>query len=471
MDLLALESLIKNGESDTLEFKKSTAQLKAAVETLCAFLNHQGGTVLIGVDGQGRMIGQDVTDSTQQEIANELKKMEPPAQIQVNYLLLSNKKQIIILQVSLGVHAPYIYDGRAFQRKLTSTQRMPQQRYDQLISQRHQLNYSWESFPARGYTFQDLDENLILGVVRKAVEKERLPEIALRQSLSEVLEKLELSQEGQIHNAAVALFGKRFNADFIQCELKVARFKGVDRHEFLDSNLIRNNFFELLEAGLLFARRHLPLAAHIESGQVERVETPLIPFNAIREALINALCHRNYSDRGGSVGLAIYDDRMEIFNDGGLLQEVTLEKIKAGYSKPRNPIMANVLYRCNVIERWGRGIREIIQSCLKAGDPEPQFKVDGIEFKVIFPFPTSLKLETFKATYPLEQLTLRQREIIQILQDENQGLKATQIREKMLEPPAERTLRENLTELKQLGIIESRGQARATVWFFVRLSP
>ena len=89
--------------------------------------------------------------------------------------------------------------------------------------------------------------------------------------------------------------------------------------------------FELLEKGTLFIKRHLPVAAKVIPDKLERVETPLIPFNATREALINALCHRDYSINGGSIGLAIYGDRMKIFNDGRLPQGVTIEKIKTGF--------------------------------------------------------------------------------------------------------------------------------------------
>ncbi len=472
-NLVVLKKQIGQGESETLEFKTSTSELKKAVETLCAFLNHKGGEVLIGIKNNGQLTGQYVTDNTRQEIANELSKIEPPGQVEVKYISLADQKQIISLRASMGQQAPYVYDGRPFWRELSTTRRMSQQRYDQLVAQRTQLNYSWERFPARGYALQDLDEELIVGVIRKAVEVKRLPETALRQDLAQVLERLELLENGQLNNAAVVLFGKRFNADFLQCQLKIARFKGKNRHEFLDSDLITHNLFELLEAGLLFSRRHLPLAAKIMPDKVERVEKFLIPFDAIREALLNALCHRDYSNHTGPIGLAIYDDRMEIFNEGGLLQGISLEKIKSGFSKPRNPLIANVLYRCNMIERWGRGIQEIIQSCMTAGDPEPQFQVDTLEFKVLFRFPNAgpgLMLAEDAVVFG-KQLTKRQQEIVMILTHAkpDQELKTVEIWQQLLEPPAERTLRDDLAELKRLGIIGSRGHARTTVWFLTRV--
>jgi ATP-dependent DNA helicase RecG len=465
MDIALIENVIRQGESDTLEFKKSTGQLKAAMETLCAFLNNHGGTVLIGVDGQGRMLGQDVTDATQQEIANELKKIEPPAQIQISYTSLPTYKRVIVLQVPSGTHAPYVYDGRAFQRKLTSTQRMPQQRYDQLIAQRFHLNFSWEKLQAEGYGINDLDHDLILSIVRKAVEVRRMPEEALRQNFTQLLGALQLLANQHPNNAAVALFAKKISSYYFQCQLKMARFKGLNRQEFLDSNLVYGNVFELLERGMLFVERHLPLAARIEVGRLERVETPIIPFNAIREALINALCHRDYSNHSGSVGLAIYDDRMEIFNNGGLPPGVTLEAIKEGFSEPRNPLIADVFYRCNLIERWGRGIPNIISSCKAANDPEPLFVADNIQFKVLFKFPSSLKPTVVAEKEAGILLTARQQEIIAILTHAKDGMKAKEIREKLQDPPAERTLRDDLAVLKAQGLIQSVGRGKNALWY------
>lgn len=468
MDINEIKVLIHQGESNTLEFKTSTAALKGAMETLCAFLNQKGGIVLIGVNGRKELVGQDVTDNTRQEIANELNKIEPPAQIDVAYVPFQSK-QIIVLKTVAGNHAPYVYDGRPFRREQSSTSKMPQQRYDQLVARRFQHNFSWEKLEAEGYGIDDLDKDLILGAVRKAVEIKRMPEEALRQELPQLLKSLQLLANDPINNAAVALFARKITANYLQCQLKVARFKGMDRHEFLDSDLIYGNVFELLEHGMLFVKRHLPIAAYIEPGKLERVETPLIPFNAVREGLINALCHKDYSRRGGSIGLAIYDDRMEIFNDGGLPAGVTLEEVKLGFSSPRNPIIADLLYRCNLIEKWGRGIPNIISSCKAANDPEPKFFSDNVQFKVLFEFPTSLKPAVLVNT-PEEKgttrMTERQREILNILMSVGRAIKTKELMEKFRSTPlSERTLRNDLAALRKQGRVKSSGRGRNALWY------
>jgi ATP-dependent DNA helicase RecG len=458
-----IKMLVKKGESSTLEFKKSTAQLQAAFQTVCAFLNNDGGVILIGVTDNGRIIGQEVADRTKREIAEEQIRIEPPIQLSIEYVSVEENKQVIVINVLSGIHVPYTYDGRPYQRDQSVTRKMSQQLYDQLILKRNQLNYAWEKFIAHDYRLEWLDENMILRVVRNAIEFQRLPEIAARQETIQILERLELLKDGYVTNAAVVLFGTKFLPDFTQCQLKLARFKGINRHEFLDKDLVYGNIFELLERGMHFVKRNLPVAARVEAGKLERVETPIVPFDAIREALINSLSHRNYNDRGGSVGLAIYDDRMEIFNDGGLLLGVTVAQIKKGFSKLRNPLIADVLYRCNLIEKWGRGIQEMIHSCQDAGDPEPDFFTDELEFTVQFQFPHNISPSVEFIT-PDVKLTKRQQEILTILQKAGE-LSLSEIAVDITDKPSDRMLRKDMNHLKELGLVGAKGITRGTIWF------
>lgn len=465
MDLENLKQLTKQPESNTLEFKKSTGLLQEAFETLCGYLNGNGGIVLIGVMNDGKIVGQEVADKTRRELSNEISKIEPPPNISIDYAHVDKNKQVIVLQVKPGNHGPYVYKGRPYQRLEATTEPMPQHRYDQLLLNRNQLNYSWEKSVARNYNINMLDQNLILSSIRTAVENKRLPESALKQEVPKILEALELIKGSEVRNAAVVLFGTKFPADFFQCQLQLARFKGVTRSEFLDSNNEFGNVFNLLDSGMLFVRRHIPVAARIEEGKLARVETPIIPFDAIREALINALVHRDYSVNGSSIKLAIYDDRMEIYSHGGLPTGVTLEMILSGYSKPRNPVIAEVLYKAGLIEKWGRGIQEMITKCKMAGDPEPEFAINDFEFKVIFPFPRSLKPETISSQLRKQtELTERQEKILEILST-GEKLKTKDILKKLHDKTSDRMLRYDLTFLKEKDLVDSEGSTKSTVWF------
>ena len=365
------------------------------------------------------------------------------------------------------MQAPYTYDGRSFFREQSVTKKMDQRLYDHLLLQSARLGYVWEMSPARDYSLDLLDKELIEGCVRFAVQEGRIPGSALNQRISTILENLQLMDSNILNNAAVVLFGTQFEPHYYQCLLKVARFKGLDKHEFIDSGRLHGNIFTLLEYGMSFVRKHLPIAARIEPGKMERVETPIIPFNAIREGLINALCHKDYNSLSGDIGLAIYDDRMEITNHGGLAPGVTVERIKAGFSNPRNKILAGACYKFCLIENWGRGIQEIIKTCMNAGDPEPEFLSDAVEFKVIFRFPRNIGpgiISLIGHETTLENLTPIEQEIISVVSS-NKNISAKEINLKLLKPLHNRTIRRYLENLKKLGFIGSKGTTRSTTYY------
>src|SRR3989338_8821861 len=470
MDIKKIEKLINKGESDQIEFKKTTAQLRAAFETICSFLNSFGGTVFIGVTDDGKAVGQEITDHTKQEIAHEMNKVEPPAEIKIAYIPIGKQKYIIQFQVSPGKQLPYVYDGRPYQREQTVTRRMSQQRHDQLVTNRRQLNFSWELFSAENITVDQLNQDTIWWFVKEAVDQRRLPATALKDSAKIILEKLKLIEADVLLNAAIALFGTSFLPYYPQCQLRMARFKGVDKKEFLDSDVLYGNAFELLEKGEFFIKKHLPLSGKVISGQLRREELLLIPYTAVREALVNAICHRDYNYRGASIGLAIYDDRMEIANPGGWPANEFLKIIEHHTSKLRNPLIAEIFHKIGYIEKWGRGIQEIFSSCKIAGDPEPEFHVDENEFKLIFYFPLSLnsKKEFLKKPHREERLQLseRQQQIINVL-SKTKTLSSGGLLKKLSLTTSERTLRRELNLLKEKGFLLCRGEGPARQWYGV----
>ena len=166
--------------------------------------------------------------------------------------------------------------------------------------------------------------------------------------------------------------------DMPQCLLRVARFDGIDRTEFLDNRQYHGNAFSLLRAAERFLRDSLPIAGRIEEGRLERIDEPLYPPLATREALANAICHRDYSIGGGSVGLAIYDDRLEITSTGTLHFGLTPEKLFLPHeSIPWNPLIADCFYRRGIIERWGRGTLKMAELVDAAGLPRPEIEDAG----------------------------------------------------------------------------------------------
>lgn len=462
MNCADVERLVAAGESEEVEFKTSTAQLRRAGETICGFLNGTGGLVLIGVTPQGRITGQTVADSTLRDIAAMLDRLEPPAPVRVHRVPVGNNSEVLVLEASAAYDArPFAFDGRPYQRVATVTSVMPQERYQSLLLERAHARRRWENEPASGVTTDDLDREEILRTVRLGIEAGRLPE-STGHDIGDILERLQLRRDGRLLNAAVVLFGTRLEQDYPQCLLRLARFRGTDKSAFLDNRQVHGHAFRLLDEAMAFMLRHLPIAGRFEPGRLERIDEPLFPVAALREAVINALCHRTYTHAGGAVSVAIYDDRLEIWSDGTLPFGLKPEDLKCKHvSRPRNPLIAGTFYRRGLIEQWGRGTENIVALCVRAGHPEPEFEEQAGSVCVRF-LPTG-----YIAPHRIaHDLTERQREILEVI-GRGRRIPLRQIMTSLSHPPAEATVRDDLYHLKRLGLIDSKGHGRGAVWFLV----
>lgn len=458
MDLEALRQLVALGESECLEFKKTTGELKDGLAGICAMLNGEGGRVLFGVTASGKIIGQDITDNTLQDVAREIKKLEPaadPRQIQVP---IKDTKKVLILETDPGPHEPYCYDGRAYKRVGPTTTRMTKPEYEERLLARTHATQRWESQVAEGYSLTDLDTAEVERTLHAAVGAGRLQ--ATVTTASEILDRLHLRVEGRLLRAAVVLFGRRLMPDYPQCSLRMARFKGTTKTEFLDQRQLEGHAFLLLEEADLFLKRHLPVAGRIEAGTMERHDQPVYPPLALREALVNALCHRDYTIPGGAVNVAIFDDRLEIISSGLLPAGITVADLKREHvSRPRNPLIAEVFFRRGFIERWGRGTQKIVELCVAAGQPEPEFEEQA--GCVVVRFRPSSYVPPLRVSH---DLTERQRAILQILSDRKKW-KVKDILGKLQNPPAKRTLQDDLSLLRQLGLLDSGGHGAGARWW------
>lgn len=369
----ALARMVSRGEGVALEFKRSTGELRDAMRTVCAFLNGHGGLVLFGVRPEGQIEGQQVSDSTLRDVAQQLDRFEPPVALQPERLRVGGGREVLVLRVEpVGDAMPFTYDGRPYERVASTTRVMAQPAYEALLLERMHSRQRWENQPA-GVTVRDIDGEEVRRLVRAARAAGRLAGPAGR-SVPEILARLGLRVGGRILRAAVVLFGRNFLPDYPQCELRMARFRGTDKTEFMDQKQLRTGAFQLLEEASVFCQRHLPVGARIVAGRLRRVESHLIPPEGLREILANAFMHRDYSIAGGAVSLAIYDDRLEIWSQGGLPRGITPDSLRHEHaSVPRNPLIAEVFHRAGYVERWGRGTNRVIEMCRQAGTPEPEF--------------------------------------------------------------------------------------------------
>ena len=455
-----LKKLIAANESGTLEFKKSTATLKSGAETLCGFLNGSGGTVLIGVANNMKIIGQHVTDQTRQEVAQILRRFEPTANIEVSYINIPDTDKLII---KLTAHpdkqsVPYTFDGRAYERKETATILMPQTRYQQLLMSRNLTPISWESLPAIGVSIGDLDQNEITKALRDITAKKRLESDIIDDNVTDILTRLQLIKHGLVTNAAVVLFAKEIPGDYLQCVVRMARFKGLEKRNFIDSRHVFGNAFQLLHEAEVFINRNSAIASHMEKGKMARVDTPEYPFVAVREALINAICHRQYSSLGGSITITIFDDRLEIASTGVLLSDVTIQELQVAHSShSRNPRITNVFFRRGFIEAMGIGTQEIIKSCVASNMKKPDFYEQAGSFVVRMWSPY------YKPEVVKDILSTRQQNILMIIKEI--PLPPHEILSALQENISVRTLGRELQILKEKGYIDSEGYGKQNKWF------
>lgn len=357
MDIEDIKTLIASDESRTLELKKSTGELKDGMHSACAFLNTEGGWLIFGITPKSlKLIGQEVTDSTQREIAQALSGFEPALDIRPHYIDVPNRPGNKIIAMHFDGWAwgqrPHTFHGCPYYKVESTTKVMPQLMYDERIRV-HQLQpYSWEDLPAKDITIADLNEKFIQGCIRNGVDGGRIHESALNAPISDTLSKWNLLNNGVLTNGAAMLFSNKINM-YPNFRLRMARFLGTEKNEWIDLQRAEGNFFDLLDAGLAFCFKHLNLSAKITNHSIYREERLEIPYKALRETLINSLCHRQWEKRNLTNSIAIYDDRVEIGNPGVFPPEITSENIKLPHdSYPYNHNIAETLFRSMILENW-----------------------------------------------------------------------------------------------------------------------
>lgn len=394
IDLGYIQHLAENHEGVDVEFKETTGQLNRGMETLCGMINGSGGVVVFGVSNKGRIIGQEIGDKTTREIGEAINKFDPAVDIQPIYIPVDNSDKYVIVFRTDGLETdkPYMWDGKPYRRHDSVTSVMPREKFIRLHELQHGLKYTWESKVNQQLTIGDLDGQLIQNVIQSAVRRGRLSSIALNDNIQTALERLKLIKDGSICNSAAVLFGKDFY-DYPQCRLRLARFRGTTKRDFIDNRQEEGNIFQLVDAAMAFFFKHLNLSGTTHHRIVREDELE-IPYDALRESVVNSLCHMNWGYEVVSVGIAIYDDRIEIENAGrfpvrispdALMQEE--EEHEGNTSLPPNPVIANIMYLGGLIEHWGRGLSMMARECERVGLPTPAFYQNGTIVKIIFARP------------------------------------------------------------------------------------
>lgn len=439
-------------ESETLELKAGIAELEEAVIDICALLNHKGGTLLFGVKPDGFLVGLTITDSKSRKIAQKIQARIKP---EINLLLTSIKedgKTLLKISVPEGTNKPYFADGQAYIRSGTDSIKMPVDDLKQLIHR--ESDYHWDQRPCPDATLADIDPAAVIRFLQ-LMKEGRQADIDTTIPVKSALYRLNLIRSGVPTNAAILLFGKDPQRFISQAEVRTARFSGTDMTggSLETTDPIRGTLLTQITETEAFIRRHINRAVKIGTESFSRTEAWDYPLEAVREAVTNALCHRDYGS-SSNVQIRIYDDRIEIWNPGTLPPDVSVESLKGDHiSRPRNKKIARLLYLVKIIEKWGTGTSNMVTICTNHGLEEPEFTNTGSDFRVT--------IQRGDFTQMRAQITLlndRQKQAFEYLIPQGSCLTSNKYAD--LYACTDRTARNHLKKMLDLGIIIRIGENR-----------
>ena len=470
-----LEKLVAKGEGEMLEWKETTGQRGDACETLCAFLNRDGGTVVFGVSRKGRLTGQLISDKTKRELFEAFEKFEPSADVETEWVEIDETHQAIVCTVGRGNERPYVYDGRPYKRVQSSTTVMKREEYNRMLEERRGFESPWEAMPTPKLKLEDIDLEEVCRTARKAVQMGRLDSSVNTEDAVGLLDHFKLREGGVLLNGAAVLFGNDKSIWYPQLEIKMGWFRGTTDREFLDNRHVTGNVFKLMDEAMAFCFKHLNVSAKI-TGKIERDEELEVPAAALRETLVNAFAHRDYDDTR-TVYLAVYSDRVEIKSPGAFPTTLPLDRLydpPVRDSRPRNPRIARVMYLCKMIETWGRGIGVIAGECERCGLPMPRTEKCGGSVVTTFKRPKiGDKVENLD-----QDLDCGDPDLVQIDPDSfTQKLLQTIRRNPLVSRKllavelnaSERKIRDSLKNLKESGFIIRQGPDHGGIWRVSRI--
>jgi len=333
---------------------------------------------------------------------------------------------------------------------------MSKDEYESLILEKHKEKLRFDNQICKEASLKDIDQEKVRWFLRKA-KVERNFDVDIDLSLREILNRLDLLADDKLTNTAILMFGKNPQKFFLQAETRCARFKGTKSVKpFIDMKVIGGSISEQIDQAEKFILLNIKKSAWIEPGKIERQEKWEYPPDAIREAITNALGHRDYYSTA-NVHISVFDDRIEIWNPGKLPPPLTPEDLKKEHkSIPINPSLSNLLFLIKYIERWGTGTNDIVKWCVQHGLPEPIFKEVTGGFSVI--------LRKFQLPEDLESIELneRQKQVIEYLK---KNRKITNREYQNLCPDINReTLRKDLNDLINKKIIVRKGEKRGVYY-------
>ncbi|MEW6181643.1 MAG: RNA-binding domain-containing protein [Bacillota bacterium] len=456
-------------ETEFIEMKKSTSELKEAVISIAAILNkHGAGELYFGIKNDGTPVGQEVSDKTLRDISRSIADhIEPKIYPEITAVKIDNKSCIRVKFE--GNETPYFAYGRAYLRVADEDRQLTSKELQRIILAKAQNAIPWDAeTPEKNpYSLDEIDEKLLMVYIERANTAGRIDFPFTNKG--EILNKLKLMSGNLITNAANALFGSG------AIDLQMAIFAGVERLTFIDIKRESGNIFKLIDTAELYIKNMIKW--RVKFGKMQREEIPEIPMEAIREAIVNSFAHRDYRIKKSNE-VAIFKDRVEVYNPGDFPEGYTPEDFIKGEERSilRNTLIAQILYFSKDIESWGSGLKRIYNLC-KENDVKVEFKILKSGFVVVFQRPEFNKDKiNSKDTIQNKPLNVGLNDGINVGLN---GLKGTQesvlgiirnhprITEKEVAEQLgvkSRTIERIIKELREKGLIERKGSKKAGYW-------
>ena len=366
-----INNLILTGEGYHIEFKQALD--KSLIDAVCAFANSSGGHILIGVTDDGAVKGTDTSNRIRSKIQNILHQLQP----QLNISLEINKN-LMVIHVPEGKEKPYGCSRGFFMRVGANSQKMTRNEIIQFFKKEGRVHFE-ELINEKADFKNDFDSKAFKHFINLSGISSTINKEVLLQNLDC------LTSDKKLTNLGVLFFAK--DIDFIMNHALVdcILFQGADKVKILDRKQYKGNLIENIESALSFIQRHTN-TEYVITGKARREEISDYPETALREAIINSVCHRDYFEKRCHVTIEIFSDRVEIYNPGGLPSGLDPKKFGTK-SVPRNLLIASMLHRINYIEQAGTGIsriKEAIANHKKKVMLNIQYSNDSIFYSVIF---------------------------------------------------------------------------------------
>lgn len=372
-----IRQLVLSGEGFHAEFKISVpSRLRDLSTEVCAFANSAGGTVLIGVDDSNIIQGVTIDNSRRSSIQDSLREISPTLNCNLEIVDVDGK-DVGIIEVKSGQNKPYVLSGAIYVRLGSNTQKLTTAEEMRDFFQQSDKIY-FDEMPCAGFDIEtDIDENFV---------HEFRAEAAISVSISDehLLQNLRLfTDDGRFKSGATLFFGRNPETHYDLATVRCIAYNGTNKRYIIDDKTYTGPLYSQYKQALTWLKGKLDIIYDIEgAGSGPRIETWEIPETVLKEALVNALSHRDYYDRGNRINVELFLDRIEITNPGGLVSAIPEAEFgKKSYS--RNPLIFGLFEKMRMVEHIGSGITRMRELMDGAGLPQPIFQYSGM-FAVTF---------------------------------------------------------------------------------------